>query len=237
MGVMRSHGRDVVDGQKVFNDPWQCRAVAFMDDFLGDVIEDGWNIDADAGCSGAIEVLAGGVVRLQTDATTSDRVSMAHELNWYGERNAIFECRFKIDAITNVNLFFGFSDAKAEASQLLPMSLSGTTWTTTATDAVGFVFDTAATTDVLYGMGVANGTDATAVQSTSAPVAATYMKLRIELFDGSAAFYIDDVIVGGSTGFLTSTVALTPLIGVQNRTTAARLLDIDYVYLAQDRAA
>lgn len=240
MGVVRSgtHAHEDVQGRKRWLDFQQWDAVHFQDDFLGDELEAGWTSQADPGCTAAaINVQSGGVVRLATDATTSDRVDLAHELNWYPNKVIHFECRLKIDVITNVHVVAGLTDAKGEATQLLPVSLSGTTWTTTASDFIGFNFDTAATTDTWRGMGVAADTDKTSVDTSEAWAAATWIKLKMEIqVDGTATFFVNDV----AKGFIaapasTIATALCPYVGVQNRTTAIRLLDIDYFWLAQGR--
>ena len=151
--------------------------------------------------------------------------------------NLVFEAKLSIAAITTVSIFVGLTDTVALEG---PVSLSGRTFTTNATDAVGFLFDTAATTDTLRLVGVANDVDATMQDTSLAFVAATDKTLRIEVAtDGSAVFYIDGVQVGTAmSGAVTPTVALTPVVIIRPEgAVAGRTADIDYVMVAQDRAA
>ena len=212
-------------------------SVELFDDFLGDLIEDGWTVAADTGgsvnCGTAAE---SGVVTLTTDGTDDDVVSVAHELNWYGRRGCMMEARVKWDVVTTLGFFIGFSDAKSEAGSTMPAALSGTSYTTTATDALGFLFDTDATTDTIRCIGVANDVDATHVDSALSPSAGVYATFRVHVTSaGVATFYIDDVLVGTVAGAVTSTVALTPYVGHKNMSAAAHVGSLDYIYCAQSR--
>ena len=213
--------------------------VSFFDDFLGDLVGDAWAVDADTGCSGAITAAKLGTLRLTTDTTDNARVTAAHELNWAAELGLVAEFRVKVDAITAVGIFVGFSDAKAEAAQTQPIEGSGSSdgVTTTATDAVGFLFDTDMSTDQWHGIGVKGNTDGTLASSFGAPVAATYQILRLAVgSDETAYFWVDGTFKGSVASAVTGTVALTPIISVQNRSGTARNLDIDYAWVvARDR--
>lgn len=230
-------GNQKVKGRKRWMDFQQNDYVHFHDDFLGDELDGKWGSNADAGCSVAINVQSGGVVRLTTDATDDDRVDLHHELNWFPNKGIHFETRLKCDVITTLHVVAGLTDAKGEASQLLPVSLSGTTWTTTASDFIGFNFDTDATTDTWRGMAVAADTDGTGVDLSDAWAAATWITLRIEVQDeGDATFFINGTALGGIVRpASTIATALTPFIGLQNRGASAKNLDVDYVYCAQGR--
>lgn len=129
--------------------------------------------------------------------------------------------RIKTSAITNVSIFMGFTDT---ASFEEPMSLSGTTFTTTATDAVGLLFDTAATTDTIRFHAVNNNTDATSPVDTGlAYVADTYVELAVEVdTDGTARGYIDGTLVGTLTSAVATGVALYPVLTATARSTAVR---------------
>ena len=215
------------------------KGVSFFDDFLGDLVGDAWAIDADTGCSGAILAAKVGTLRLTTDTTDNDRVTAAHELNWAAELGLVAEFRVKVDVITAVGMFVGFSDAKAEAAQTQPIEGSGSSdgVTTTATDAVGFLFDTDMSTDQWHGIGVKGNTDGTLASSFGAPVAATYQTLRLAVgSDETAYFWVAGEFKGSVASAVTGTVALTPIVSVQNRSGAARLMDVDYAWIvARDR--
>jgi hypothetical protein len=135
--------------------------------------------------------------------------------------------KFKIDAITNVAVFMGYTDTAAFEE---PMSLSTTTFTTTATDAVGFLFDTAATTDTIRFHAVNNGTDATSPVDTGlAYVADTYIELAVEVdTNGTARGYINGTLVGTLTSAVATGVALYPVISATARSTTVRKLSSQF---------
>jgi hypothetical protein len=215
--------------------------VYLFDDFLGDLLDASWAVDIDTGTTGVVSAAKGGIYKATTDGTDNDRVTLAHELNWASEMDLVLEARVKVDVITTVGMFVGFSDAKAEAAQTQPIAGSGSSdgITTTASNAVGFLFDTDMTTDQWHGAGVKANTDGTLASSFGAPVAATYQKLRLAVgSDETAYFWVDDEYKGSVASAVTKTVALTPIISVQNRSAAVHVLDVDYIWVvARDRTS
>jgi hypothetical protein len=222
----------------------QTSKVSLFDDFLGDVIEDGWSAakgsDAEAVIAAIVAGTTSGAVRLtcgDTVTVAESASSLTHGLNWKAANGGlVFEAKITpVSSVANVAYFVGFTDVLATTTLEEPITLSGTTYTTTATDAVGFVFDTAATTDVWYGMGVANDVDGTAV-ACSAPTAGTAQTLRIELsVAGVASFYIDGVYQGAVAAAVTPSVSLTPVVEIMARTTAVKSIDVDYISVSMTR--
>ncbi len=214
--------------------------VAFMDDFLGDLLEDGWNQQADTGGTVALATVPGtsGTVTLTTDGTDDDTIMIAHELNWKASQGLVFECRLKTDVVTTLGLFVGLTDAKVETSPALPITRQTTVSVAEATDAVGFVFDTDSTSDTLFGSGVKAGTLIADQGASTAYAAGTYVTLRIEISTaGAASFYVDGTQIGATTAdAVTTTVALTPYIGHANRGAFAHVTTVDYVYVSGARA-
>lgn len=138
----------------------------------------------------------------------------------------VFAARCALDVITAAQFFIGLTDSTAEEET---MSLATTTLTTTATNAVGFLFDTDATVDNIWLCGVADDVDATHIDSGLAPVAATYRDYLIELSAiGTAKFWIDGTLVGTMAGAVAADSDLTPKLAVNSHTTAARVLSADF---------
>lgn len=191
--------------------------------------------------SGTITVGVEGVYTLlagdSAGTIAADGAQLNSELNWKANQGGlVLEARVKLAAITTVCAFIGFTDTLALEG---PVSLSGTTFTTNASDAVGFLFDTAATTDTIRLVGVAADTDATMQDTSLAFVNDTYRTLRIELSStGVAHFYIDGVSVGTKmTGAVTPTVALTPVFVVRPEgAVAGRTISIDYFHVSANRS-
>lgn len=187
-----------------------------------------------AGVDGFLRVTAGD----SAGTIAADGAMINSELNWKANQGGLYmQVRLAIAAITTVSIFVGFTDTLALEG---PVSLSGTTFTTNASDAVGFLFDTAATTDTIRLVGVAADTDATMQDTGLAFVAATYKTLRVELSTtGVATFFIDGVAVGTAmTGAVTPTVAMTPVVIIRPEgAVAGRTFDLDYINLGANRAA
>lgn len=228
------------------------RHVVQFDDFVGGgeaystTIIDGWR--SRKGTTNAVDftvtnAIEGTVVGTIGDTTASMAVSgvqLDSGLCWKANQgDLVFEARVKISQITTIALFVGFTDQVGALEMPIQSAASANTITTNATDAVGFMFDTSMSTDNFWLVGVANNVDATAQNAGSAPVADTYVVLRVELSSaGAATFYIDGVQVGTAmTGAVTATVALTPVIAGFNRTTSATpTITADYVYVSANRS-
>jgi hypothetical protein len=232
-----------VGKQRRFEDP---STVAFFDDFLGDVIADQWNVveGTDAATSDAA-ILAGGmggVLRITTgDAgtgTAADMVVLNQALQWQASNGCLsVEARFKLSAITTCYAFFGFTDTVAYEAPIVSAA-SADTITTTATDAVGFMFDTRMATDNWFAVGVATDVDATLQNLAVAPVADTYATFRITVSaTGAATFYYNGNAIGTKmTGALTAAADLTPVFAVSKTSVAASMTaDIDYFHCSMDR--
>ena len=219
--------------------------VAFTDDFLGDVIADQWNVveGTDSATSDAA-ILAGGiggVLRVTTgDAGTglaADLIQLTQALQWQASNGGLaIEARLKLSAITTCYAFIGFTDVVTLEAPVI--AATGTTITTNATDAVGFLFDTGFTTDNWKLVGVATDVDATFQDAGVAPVADTYAVFRIEVSSaGVATFFYNGVQVGTAlSGAVTAGADLTPTIAVGKLSVAASMtMDIDYVHVSMDR--
>lgn len=209
--------------------------VALWDDFTGDLIEDGWNQQADTGGTVALATVPGlgGIVTLTTDGTDADTIMIAHELNWRASQGLIFEARLKVDVITTLRIFVGLTDAKIETSPELPVKRATTTSVKIASNAVGFCFDTDSTADVVFGTGVKADTIIADQGASTALAAATFVTFRIEISAaGAASFYVDGTQIGATTAdAVTTTTPLTPYIGMANRGAAAHVMSLDYVYV------
>lgn len=221
--------------------------VKWYDDFLGDALDvryatllegtDSTTIDA-AILVGGI----GGVLRCTTgDAGTglaADMGQLVSVLQWQSSNGELnFEARVKWDAITNIYCFLGFTDVVTLEAPIISAG-SADTITTTASDAVGFMFDTRMATDNWWLVGVATDVDAVPQNSGFAPVAATYEKLRVSInAAGVATFFRNGTQVGTTmVGALTPGTDLTATINFGKLSVAASaLLDVDYLNVSMLR--
>lgn len=213
---------------------------AMFDDFEGDVIRDQWTtaLGSDSAAVALTESV-NGKVRLTTgDSNASlaaDGVQLTSFLNWNTANGLDFECLLQVNVITNYQLFVGFTDQRSSLE--MPFTLSGTTYTSVATDGFGFLIDTAATTDTIRCVGVANDVDVEHVDSGLAYVAATNKKLRISVGrNNEAKFYIDDVLVATIASITRSSIPLAIVICARAAgDTTLKNVDVDYVAAARFR--
>jgi hypothetical protein len=221
-------------------------AVTHFDDFLGDVIADEWSAaegNDDLAVIATVTPDIGGWIRMTTGDTTTVSESaqvLTSGLNWQASNGGLFvEARIRpLTSVANVYYFVGFTDVLATTTLELPATLSTTTITYVADNACGWLFDTSATTDVFYGVGVKATSGiafANAVVGT-APVADTATVLRVELSSaGTATFIRDGVTIGTLENAITATTDITPVIAAMARTTTSKSLDVDYVWTQMDR--
>lgn len=211
------------------------------DDFKGGTLDSAWQVTkgnddvaANFAISGASPL--GLLVGTTGDAGTgiaADGIAIAGPLSFTpGTTNdLVLQAKVKWDVITNLRFFLGFTDVLPGTTFEQPASLSVVTYTTTATDAVGFLFDTAATSDTIRCVGVANDVDATHVATALAPVADTYKVFKIVVRSGTAYFYIDGTLVGTVAAAVTTSVALCPILLTVPITAASKVVTADYIFV------
>jgi len=159
-------------------------------------------------------------------------------LNWRADSGGLVaECRLQVDDITTVMIFFGFTDVVATTVEA-PIFLVTTAIDSDADNACGILYDTDGTTEQWCHGGVKATTDTTPAYSGGAPVNATDVILRVEVSAlGAVQGYIDGVAIPGGAvaDAITITTPVIPIIFVANRTTAARTVLVDYLWVQADR--
>ncbi len=231
--------------------PSPSRVVLF-DDFIGDAINTfNWGLATKGSDAQTVDFAhLTGVNGLLKGTTGDDAaatmavngIQMHSALQWKANstvlpRKMVFQTRLKISAITGIVLFAGFTDQIAALEMPIESAASADTITTTATDACGFFFDDRMTTDKIWLAGVKNNTDATHQNSAIAPVADTFITLRVEIDENEkAVFFINGLQVGTMmSAALTKTVALTPVIAAYSNAAASIDVTVDYIHVAADR--
>jgi hypothetical protein len=221
--------------------------VALWDDFVGKTLSDeNWTAlegtDTGTADQAIVASLTNGVLRLtagdSTGSVAADGSQIVSERQWRADAgNLIYEARFKLASVASVSCFLGFTDSTSLEAPI-HSAASANTITTNATDAVGIFFDTSMGTDDWWLAGVKGDTDATHQDALVAPSADTYETWRIEVSTtGSASFYRNGAAIGTAVAdAVTATVLLTPTAIIWPRSAAAgKIMDIDYIHVAQDR--
>ena len=221
------------------------RRIQWFDDFLGDALNAQYSISAGVDAQAvapAISVANKGIVRLTTGnagtGALTDGSSLTQELVWKASNGGlVMEANVTLSSAANIVVNVGFTDAKADNTLEIPIEVSGTsTLTTNASDAVVFAYDTNTTTDNWKCVGVSSNTDATVASSGITPVASTYQKLRIEVdTSGNADFFIDGSKVCTVASAVSTATTLTPIVVATARTTTSKNVDVDYLFIAQNR--
>lgn len=167
------------------------------------------------------------------NSTTFTGINLGYKANQGG---LAMEARFKLDAVTAVAVFVGFTDTISTTVEL-PIFLNAADIDSDATDACGVVFDTDGTTAQFAHGGVANGTDTVPAYSGGAPSAGVYVVVRVEVSSaGAVRGFINGTPIGAAVASaVTASVALTPAVVVSNRGAAQRVLTLDYVKVEQNR--
>ena len=159
----------------------------------------------------------------------------------------VMEAHVKLErVISAVNV--GFNDESTDSGNTLPVELSGTTWTSTASTWIGFVYDYDATNKAWHVMWVDDDADSStpiATLNTGITAAAdVWYTMRVHLFDASTTtrartmFSISD---GTNSWEYTADdtidrdVNMTPHLAVENRAATGAYLDVDYLYAARSR--
>ncbi len=225
----------------------------FKDDFYGtwlitDAAQgpgDFWSATAGAGTGNqtatTVAASLNGHITIKSasdDGTNAQNGTMLTGINLGWKTNSgglAIEARLKVDAITDVHVGVGFTDTISTTVEL-PIFMNAADLDSDATDAFGVIFDTDATNAKWTVGGVANGTDVTPTISTLAPVADTFVIVRVEATAaGVITGYINGTSIGSVSSGVTVTTALTPYITVNNRGAAQRVVTIDYVKVEQNR--
>lgn len=142
-------------------------------------------------------------------------VQMVGPLVYRSQRGLVIEADVTHNDVNDAALFFGFTDQNSALE--MPMEHNGSSVIATATDAVGWLYDTNFSTDNWRCVAAANGVVRN-FDSGRLHVNSVYQILRIELdYRGNADFFLNGVYVGHITTAVTPSVALAPYWGGYSR--------------------
>jgi hypothetical protein len=214
--------------------------VRFFDDFLGDTLDtNNWTANNDGGGSAAIlEGIANGVCRLYTDGTNGDIQNLFGVDEWIPstQGTVIFEARAKLVTSIVQGCFIGLTDQNN--ADEVPIDLDTGTLTTTASNAVGFVYDSQEGGN-WYCCSVKADSDGAQTNSGVPVVVDTYQTFRITIeADGLCKFYIDgkEITVSGAQRSAVVTAAVPLAAGIaQLASGTAGSVYVDYVLVTGGR--
>lgn len=232
-----------IDGDSLisFND---VRTVQLEDHFVGlgiDTTKWQTTLGSDPQCAAAIYEDNSGTLRLTTgdDAGATmaiNGVQLNGALNWKpADGGLIFQTTIKPSTNGNVAIFCGLTDQRAALEMPFTLGVSDAL-TSNASDAVGFLFDTAADNDYVYMVGVKADVDATKQNNGAALSSSNWTIFRVEVSSaGAARFFINDVLVGTEmVDAITPATVLTPVIAVFSRSAVSKTVDVGYIRVTKD---
>ena len=155
----------------------------------------------------------------------------------------VMETRFRMAAITDGEVFIGFSDVNTDLAIIEGAICHGatTTITLTASDLVGFLYSSDLTDDddwhMVYNGGTTTGeTTSTNIDADDDAVAGEWQILRLEIDpNGTARWYIDGVLKQTVAGAVSTTTDLCFNCLVESKTTAVKTGDVDYIMISANR--
>lgn len=208
----------------------------FQDDFTGDTLAtDSWLATVDgAGTS----VISGATSYnlITTDTGATDKVEVATGLFALASKNPSVEARAYMGDVLHTTMFIGLTDARFEGANTLSFALSGASLTSTATDAVGFLWDSAQTAATVKCVSVKNNVDGTVINSGIALTNAVFKTFRVDVDSlGNATFWIDGASVCSQSLAVTVTAPLAGVMGLKNQEGSANTMVVDRFKLWQGK--
>jgi hypothetical protein len=184
---------------------------------------------------------SGGVLQCLTDTGDNDNVCLLSG-KFEATEGAVMEARFKVADDLGVGIFAGFSETMALDTPVVPAEFATATMTYNGSGGmVGAQYDDDGTTDgwraVMGDGGAAVASSANGILSTAtAPSADEWQIVRAHLNpDGSGEVYVDGKLIKKFTAGLTATDLFYAVLIVENRTAAAREVEVDYFYARGNR--
>ena len=236
--------------------------IFIYDDFLREALDqtNGFWIQKNNGTSAASNTVADtalGIARLTTGTDDNGYGGLAGQLSFNTSLNPTFICSMKSNAVTALKVEFGWTDSQADAGAV--NDADATTPTSTASDyAVGIVDMDSNTNSTLWMLATDGSTanmNATMTASGeaigAAPAtittagAARYDRIAVTIRAISATvstaqLYRDGRLLAKHGAALANQVKgaipICPWLFAQTRSTASKLVDVDYTILVQDRS-
>jgi len=165
------------------------------------------------------ETVAGGSVLMTTGTADNDSCFLSSAITYLGDKNGEMEARITITDVTGTALFVGFSDANSESNGQIALQYPAGTFTSTATDAAGFVVDADhATSSIMCASSQASGGDTTPVDTGVDWADGETKTLRVKMLaDDNAQFILDGDVVAQIPTSITSATLMCLTVQAMTR--------------------
>ena len=199
--------------------------------------------DADSGIVPVADALSGVARFTSANGATGDAIVLGTETSLSVSLMApiIIECRCKMAALTNREIFIGLCGNFDDNQDEILTGSTGTLTLTAESDLCGFFFDSGLSESVKWYMPYNGGTttgetDASEVVSTVTPVATEFDILRLEVDNnGTARWFINGELEQTVEGAISTTTVMSAMIAVVYTASAVATLDVDYLYISANR--
>lgn len=227
--------------------------VKLIDDFVGPieidatnaaVVDTGralWNYTIVNGgtATDVADADACGCMALTTGNADDDDVEIATGLVFKAEMAPIIEVRCANEDISQLCHFIGFTDAVAEAADLLPFGTGAVladNVVSTATNGAGWIWDPDLTTDYLCCVSVNADADGANYTTSTALTDGQWATYRVQINTaGDAEFYLNGVLIYTELLAVATTASLCGYVGIINHPGATDVLNVDYIRIWADR--
>lgn len=209
------------------------------------VLEGGWAMcSVNEGTINEVTDESGGVLQFLTDTGDDDNVALFTGKFQPSQGGCVLEARFKVADDMGVGIFAGFTETLVMATPVVPAEFATATMTYNGTGGmIGAQYDDDGTTDdwraVLADGGANTGGTASAngVRANATVTADDWQLVRVELdADGAGRVIVNGKVVKEyETAGVTATDLFYACLIVENRTAAAREVEVDYLYAEGSR--
>lgn len=224
--------------------------VRFLDEFsttTANTSYPNWNrfkgSNATAALPAVLSDTVNGYMRLVTGVDAGGTMalngsSMATQLIWQASKGNL-SAEFRIQtgsSVANQSIFVGLTSNNFALNA--PFTLAaGDTLTANVTDGVGFLYDTNATTQHFWQVGVANSVLAAKQDTGITPTTFTRYTLRVDIdASGVAKFYNSNILLGTAmVGAVTPAAQLALVVATYSTTGSSTLLQVDRIAAQQNR--
>lgn len=177
----------------------------------------------------------GGILAITTDTGDNDNCALYAGPFKPADGGCVIEARFKVNSASLAAIFCGFSETLDATTPVCPAEFSGTTLTINGSGGmVGMLYDPNATTDIWKAVAADAGAAATGAPTNGATavVADQFDVVRVEISadKGDGKCYLNGKLVKKFSACVTTSDIQHAVLLVENRSAAARVMEVDYVF-------
>ncbi len=179
----------------------------------------------------------GGIMAITTDTADNDNAALFVGVFKPADGGCVMEARFKVADTTTAAIYCGFTETLALDTPVMPAEYATATLTCNGSGSmVGLLHDADATTDLWMAVAGDGGAEETVYAASYGPTNDYWTVVRVEIgADGDGWCWLDGKMIHKFTSFLTTTDIQHAVLMVENRSSAANTLEVDYFFASGGR--